>query len=138
MSDLLIKVGINSTYKPIERLDNTEQIQIIQAEATLINGRIKGIITNSEQNNLSNKYVKLELFSDHDNEIGIRYISIGELSTDGTKPLELYFKVRGIKSYKLSIADEKGPEEGLEINLLPKDLTTAELFWGVLIILMIW
>ena len=88
-SNLLINVGINSTYKPIERLDDLSQIEVYQAEATLINGRIKGLIKNNAQN------------------------------------------------YKLDIVDEKGPEESLDIKLLPGDLTTGELFWGVLIVLMI-
>ena len=138
LSDILIKVGINSTYKPIERIDETGQIEVYQAEATLINGRIKGIIKNSAENNVSNKYIKLELFSDLNNEIGTRYIEINELEQNNVKPLELYFKIRDVKYYKLSIVNEKGPDEDLELKLLPKDLTTAELFWGVLIVLMIW
>ena len=138
LSDILIKVGINSTYKPIERIDKTEQIEVFQAEATLINGRIKGVIKNSAENNVSNKYVKLELYSDLNNEIGTRYIEINELEQNNIKPIELYFKIRNVKYYKLSIVNEKGPEENLEIKLLPKDLTAVELFWGVLIVLMIW
>ena len=136
-SNLLINVGINSTYKPIERLDDLNQIEVYQAEATLINGRIKGLIKNNAQNDISNKYIKLELFSERNVEIGTRYIEIGELEQNSTKPLEIYFKINHVKYYKLDIVDEKGPEESLDIKLLPGDLTTGELFWGVLIVLMI-
>ena len=138
LSDILIKVGINSTYKPIERLDETKQIEVYQAEATLVNGRMKGIIKNSAENNVSNKYVKLELYSDLNNEIGTRYIPINELEQNNVKPLELYFKVKHVRYYKLSIVDEKGPDEGLDIDILPKDLTKGEILWGVLIVLMLW
>ena len=138
LSDILIKVGINSTYKPIERIDKTEQIEVYQAEATLINGRLKGVIKNSAENNVSNKYVKLQLYSDLNNEIGTRYIAINELEQNNVKPLELYFKVKHVRYYKLSIVDEKGPDEGLDIDILPKDLTTGEILWGVLIVLMLW
>ena len=136
LSDFLISVGINSTYKSIERIDDTAQIDVYQAEATLINGRIKGVIKNSDDSNISQKYVKLELYSKRDVEIGTRYIEIGELQDGEVKPFELYFKIDNIKYYKLGIVDEKGPDEELEI--LPKDLTKGEILWGVLIALMIW
>ena len=138
ISDFLINVGINSTYKTIERLDNLEQIQIYQSEATLINGRIKGAIKNNTENNISGKYVKLELYSERNVQIGDRYIEIGELAEGGTKPLDIYFKVNNVKYYKLSISDDKGPEENFEIQLLGEDMTGAKIFWGVAIILMIW
>ena len=99
---------------------------------------MKGIIKNSAENNVSNKYVKLELYSDLNNEIGTRYIPINELEQNNVKPLELYFKVKHVRYYKLSIVDEKGPDEGLDIDILPKDLTKGEILWGVLIVLMLW
>ena len=56
-SNFLINVGLNATYKPIERRDNVSQVNIYQAEATLVDGRIRGIITNSETEDLSGKYL---------------------------------------------------------------------------------
>ena len=138
LSDFLINVGINSTYKPIERIDNTAQIDVYQAEATLINGRMKGVIKNSDNANTSQKYIKLQLYSARDVEIGTRYIEIEELQPEQVKPFELYFKIRGVKYYKLEIVDEKGPEENLDIDLIPKDLTKGEILWGVIIALMLW
>ena len=43
-SDFLINVGLNSTYKDIERKDNNSQIVVYQADATYVNGRIRGVI----------------------------------------------------------------------------------------------
>ena len=57
-SEFLINVGLNSAYKPIERKDNVSQVNVYQAEATLVNGRIRGLITNSETDNISNKYLE--------------------------------------------------------------------------------
>ena len=39
-SNFIINVGLNSSYKNIERRDSIEQVQIKQAQATLVNGRI--------------------------------------------------------------------------------------------------
>ena len=44
LSEFLINVGLNSTYKQLERKDNIEQVQIYQSEATIVNGRIRGLI----------------------------------------------------------------------------------------------
>ncbi len=136
LSDFLINVGINSTYKPMDIANDSDQLQIYQAESTLINGRIKGVINNSPENNIANKYVKLQLFSDNGTELGTRYVQTGNLGPNDSLPIELFFKLDNVKSAKIDIVDTKGPEE--EIDLLPRDLTTGEILWGVLIVLMIW
>ena len=47
-SSLLITVGLNSSYKSIERKeDNLSYVNIYQAEATKVNGRIRGFISDS-------------------------------------------------------------------------------------------
>lgn len=46
-SEFLINVGLNSNYRDIERKDNVSQVSIYQADATKVNGRIRGIIKNS-------------------------------------------------------------------------------------------
>ena len=61
LSDILIYYGINSTYKAIPRRSEiSNQIAINNAEATKVNGRINGTVTNSEENNISGKYLKIE------------------------------------------------------------------------------
>ena len=55
LSDFLINVGLNAAYEPIDRTDNISQVNIYQAEATYVNGRIRGLITNSQPDNLSGK-----------------------------------------------------------------------------------
>ena len=55
-SNFIINVGLNSSYKNIERRDSIEQVQIKQAQATLVNGRIKGTIKNSDKDYLTHRY----------------------------------------------------------------------------------
>ena len=47
LSDFLIEVGLNCNYKKIERKDEISQVYIYQAEATKVNGRVRGFIKNS-------------------------------------------------------------------------------------------
>ena len=56
-SEFLITVSLNASYKDIERRDTTSQVEISQAQATLVNGRIKGTIKDSPEDNLTGKYV---------------------------------------------------------------------------------
>lgn len=46
-SNFLIEVGLNSNYKKIERRDEFSGVSIYQAEATKVNGRIRGFISDS-------------------------------------------------------------------------------------------
>lgn len=47
LSNFLIEVGLNSNYKKIERRDDLSLVSIYQAEATKVNGRIRGFISDS-------------------------------------------------------------------------------------------
>ena len=136
VSNFLIEVVINSTYKPIERLDDNENIEIVQAEATLINGRIKAFVKDS-----SAKYVKLQLFSERDNNIGTRYVEIPEASdnSDSTnRPVNIYYKIDNVKKYKVEAVSEKGLDENLNISLLPSDISRGDIILGVLILLILY
>ena len=134
LSDFLINVGLNSIYKDIERRDENSQIGVYQAEATYVNGRIRGIVKDTE--NIENKYIEVELYSKRDVLMGRRYIPIEE--TLENQPFELLFRAKDVKYYKINIVDEK--QEGPELEILSKELTKPEIvvftamalliFWG--------
>ena len=138
LSEFLINVGLNSNYNDMKRRDNIEQISIYQADSTAINGRIRGIIKNSESNNLSSKYIKIEFYSKRNVYLGKKYIEIGNLQTNETKPFELFFKLHNASEYNISIVDQKVEGE-LEIEILPKDMTKQEIIAATVITwLMFW
>ena len=130
-SNFLINVGLNSTYKSIERKDNVEQVNIYQAEATLVNGRIRGLIKNTN-GELSEKYVKIDFYSKRDVLLGSNYVQIGN---EEEQSLEVLFKQDDVKSYEISIVAQKEPGE--EISIIPKDLTTSEIVVATVITLLI-
>ena len=134
-SEFLINVGLNSSYKSIERRDNVSQVNVYQAEATLVNGRIRGLITNSETNNISNKYLEFDFYSERDVYLGKKIININELQPDETQNFEILFKLQNVEYYTVSVLDEK--PEGEEIEILPGDLTTGEIVVATVFTLLI-
>ena len=136
-SDFLIYVGLNSSYRDIKRQDSLEEVSIYQAEATKVNGRIRGLIQNPNGEGLNGKYVEVDLYSKRDVFLGRNYIQINDLQQGDTQSFELLFKLEDVSSYNVSIVDEKQEEE--EIELLPKDLTTSQIIVAtVLTFLIFW
>ena len=75
-SDFLIYVGLNSSYRDIQRQDSVEEVSIYQAEATKVNGRIRGLIQNPNGEDLNGKYIEVDLYSKRDVFLGRKYIQI--------------------------------------------------------------
>ncbi len=123
-SELLINASLESEYKQIGRKDNINQVIITQAEATKVNGRIKGKIINPEDNSLSGKYLKFDFYSARDVLKGTKYIDVSQLQTNQIEEIEMHFKLEDINYYTVSFADEKTETE---IKLLPQDLNRTQI-----------
>ena len=81
-SEVLINIGLNSSYKNMQSKNNIEQVTITQAQATLVNGRIKGTIKNTGKENLNGKYLKINIYSERDVLLGSKYCEIVNLTND--------------------------------------------------------
>lgn len=131
LSDILIYYGINTTYKDIARKNEiSNQIVVNNAEATKVNGRINGTVTNSAENDLSGKFLRVDLYADSGNLLGTNFLEIGNMGTDETKNFETYFKIQDVKAYDITITDER-VETAAEGEFMTEDLTEA----GVLLLL---
>lgn len=128
-SEFIINVGLNSSYKKIERKDETPQVQIYQAEATLVNGRINGTIDTSSTNQ---QYVKIDLFSKRGTFLGKKYIQLQKAQSK--QDFNIYFELHDVESYQISLVDEK--EEG-ELELIPKELTKPEIILATIVTMLI-
>ncbi len=132
LSDFLINVGINSTYQSIERVDKQEKVVIYQADATYVNGRIRGVIKEPEAS--QKKYLKIELYSKRDVLVGRSYIPI-EKGQEEVQPFELLFRAKDVSYYKTDFVNEK--EEGMELEILPKELTKPEIVLATIVTILI-
>ena len=106
LSDILIYLGINSTYKDIEQRGETPAgIEIVQVQATTVNGRIKIKVNDIS---LSRKFVKVDLYSSTGVDFGTQYIEIGEIKENEIKEIETYFKISEVSSYEITVVEEMG------------------------------
>ena len=116
LSDILIYYGVNSTYKELKNKNEIpSQIVVKNAEATKVNGRIKGTVANSAENDLSGKFLKIDLYADSGNVLATEYVEIGNLRENEVKSFETYFKMQDIKAYDISIVDEKNEETTTDV-----------------------
>ncbi len=134
-SDFLIYVGINSTYKEIERQDENSQIAVYQADATYVNGRIRGVI--KDVGEVQGKYLKIELYTKRHVLVGKSYVEIKDIENSETQPFEVLFKANDVAYYKIDTVKEKEP--GGELEILPKELTRGEVLLATaLTFLILW
>lgn len=133
LSDFLINVGMNSTYKNMERKDDNANIVVYQADATYVNGRIRGLIKGNEKE--KGNYLKIELYSKRNVMVGKRYIQIKDLKQEETQAFELLFRAKAATSYKAEIVKEK--EQGDELEIIPRDLTQPEIVLATIFTLLI-
>ena len=131
-SDILIYAGLNSTYKDISSKNSVpDGIQIIQMQATKVNGRIKLRVNQAD---LSGKYLKVELYSDSGKTLGVEYLEIGTIAEGNTKTLEKYFKITDVKSYNIAVVDEPGESTGGFMDTAMSTITVALILIKLLIL----
>ena len=133
-SNLMIYLNIESTYQNIGRKDNLPQVTVYQAQATKVNGRIKGTIFNNAENKLTKQYIKIDLYSERDVFLGSKYIDVSTMRDSETRNFEEYFKVQDVDYYEMKFVDEK--EEG-ELPEMLKDLTKEQVIWGTFLTFLI-
>lgn len=133
-SEFLINVSLNSSYHQIGRKDNLDQVNVYQAEATKVNARIKGTITNNEENPINKKYVRIDIYSERDINVATKYIDVENLEVGSKQEFALYFRAEDVAYYEISYTDEKTAED---LELLPEDLTKQEIVVATILTMLI-
>ena len=133
-SNFLIEIGINTTYQDIEGKNNVEQIDITNAEATLVNGRISGKLNTEMTEELYFKYIKIDIYSPRDVLLGTKYLQAKELVSNNNS-FETYFKLQDADRYEVSLVDEKGTAENEE--LFDIQINGFQIMVGVMITLIL-
>lgn len=133
-SEIMINLNIETTYRDIGKKGNLKQVSVYQAQATKINGRIKGSIFNDKDNRITSNYLRIDLYSERDVLLGSKYIDVESIRENETKDFELYFKVQDVDYYELKFTDEREEEELPE---LVKDLSRQEVILGTIITFLI-
>lgn len=122
VSNLLAYGCIITTYANMKvQVEQTESIElsINKAEATIVNGKITGSITNNSAEEISSKYIKIDLISERGNIILTKYLQIDNLKPRETKEFKLAFEAENISELRASITDNyiNNEEKTTLINL---------------------
>ena len=124
-SDFLINFSLNASYSTISRKDNLEQVVINQAEATKLNLRVKGTITNLEGNPITLKYVRIDFYSERDNIVGTKYIDVSNLKQNESMDFQIHLRLDDVTHYGVSFTNNKDTEE---IDMPQSDMSRKDLF----------
>jgi len=105
LSNILIYLFIKGTYKDITGEIVSDNIEVIKAKSTYVNGYIDGKITNNAMEELIDKYVKIEIYSKRGVCLGIKYIDIPYLEAGEEKEFHIGYKLKDAYRYKISVVE---------------------------------
>ena len=99
---------IKTTYKIITQytVDTTNPVVTIQeAQATAVNGYIRGSYKNISKEFTEKQRIKIEMFSENGTEVGTKYITMEELKPEQKQEFEIKFNFINVKSFRVTTAD---------------------------------
>ena len=108
VADLIIYVCIHGTYKHKEVKINASVPQVIVTEnkATYVNGYVKGSIKNNTVGILNNIYLKIDMYSSRDVNLGTKYVKINNLNSNEIQDFEMWYQYTDVDYVELTIVDE--------------------------------
>lgn len=106
-SDMVIYLVVNGTYKPINTriYVNSPQIVIEESKATYVNGYVKGSIKNNTEDIIKNMYLKIDMYSVRDNNLGTKYVKIEDLKVDENQNFEMWYQFTDVNYTTIAITD---------------------------------
>lgn len=110
VSNLLIDAYIKTSYYKIETYDidvKEANITIMTAKASKDDGHIEGKIVNNTNEKVTNRYMKVELFSNKDVNLGTEYVKIDELNPRDLKNFKIDFTCDNVTSFKITFISEE-------------------------------
>ena len=116
-SNLMIKAFLKVSFSEMTDYQiKTEPlfVDVTEAEVSNRNGHIYGIVKNTTDSVVENKYLKFSMLSKNGNILGEKYIKIDKIEPNELKKYEVDFDYDNVKTFRIDITDEK-PEE---VNLI--------------------
>jgi len=112
-SNIMINVIINGTYKTkrCEVYISSPEVIITENKATYVNGVVKGTIKNNTKDIINNKYLKIDMYTKRDVNVGTRYVAIENLQPNESKDFEMWYELTNVDYVIITTT-----EDGKEIN----------------------
>lgn len=108
-SNFMIKVGLNNTYHTISGTVKTVNPEITMSEVrtTDVNGYAKGVINNNLGEDIDKIYIKLDLYSKRDVNLGTEYFEITNLKDNEKHEFEIEYRYSQVGYYEITCVYEK-------------------------------
>ena len=119
-SNLMISAFLKISFSELKDYQiNTEPlyVDVTEAEASNRNGHIYGIVKNTSESVVENKYLKFSMLSKNGNILGEKYVKIDKLEVNQLKKYEVSFECSDVKSFRIDLVDTK-PEDIKLIDLI--------------------
>lgn len=109
-SDFMIYNYTKALYKPMTSYEvnvTSPEVTVEKAEASNVNGNVKGTIKNTTEEVINNQYLKFDFYTPRDINVGTKYIEVDKFYPDEEKNYELGFRYDNVSYVKVSMADEE-------------------------------
>lgn len=108
-SDFIIRVGLRNTYKTISGEVKVVSPEIVMNEVktTDVNGYAKGTIKNNSDEDIDRIYIKIDLYSKRDVNLGTEYLEINNLSSEESRDFEIQYRYSNVNYYNITCVYEK-------------------------------
>ena len=120
-SQVMIYISLNTTYE-YKNIEFKSEIPMqLEVQATSIDGFVKGKVINDTENQIENKYIKIECYSKNNVLMGTKYIKIDKLETKEEKEFEVHFNFNKVDRVVIDTIDESIVNEQ---NIAKEDKTS--------------
>ena len=106
-SDIIIYLTINGTYKnkSTEVYISSPQVVISESKATYVNGYVKGSIKNNTTETLSDKCLKIDMYSPRDVLLGTKYVRIDALNPGKNQEFEMRYQFTDVNKVIITMTE---------------------------------
>lgn len=117
-----------SSYTTEAGEDNNLKVEVLSANATNINGKMRVRVTNTSGHDIDSCYAKVDLYNDLGNVVSTEYIKVEDFKEGASKDYDINFSAKNVEGYKIALV-EKEPEvpDGL-VNIMGWDVDMSNVF----------
>ena len=136
-SQIVIALSLHTSYsyKSVE-IKTTIPITA-EAQATSVNGYVKGKILNNTGESIQNKFIKVECYTKNNVLQGTKYIEIENINTKETLEYEIKFNYSKVEKVVIDIVDEISDDVPEEDKISDPEMNFAMLVTALILLYVI-
>ena len=136
-SQIIIAVSIHTSYS-YKSVEIKTPIPITaEAQATSVNGYVKGKVFNNTTEPMENKFIKIECYSKNNVLLGTKYVEINNINTKETPEYEMKFNYSKVDKVVIEVVDEISKDVSEEDKISDKEMNFAMLVTALVLLYVI-